>query len=319
MIDLRIFYTNPFADLLISYENKRLASEEHIGKLKAQNTHHQYDEMYAITLEKHENYFGEISGISIKTAVQKTQTGIVNKIIADFKKRTTKLHFYLVSNGIKDTPLFTLFFPKGVMAYTRKTNKGNIESYLNVLVKAISEHTAEAGGASVLAEYQAFQTSYKDMRKLQNKNIGATRGGRTNRNTAEKEWADQMFSNLLLLAHEYRNEPEKMSLFFTQHYLRRKKINAGGKRNFLGGLITRKGTGEPEENVTIHVIDADIADTFSKAKGKYRTKKLPIGFQKVRYSKPGMLTQELTVEIKDVGTTIQNVEMEMALPLVVIQ
>ncbi len=319
MINLRIFYKNPFADLRVSYGNKRLASETHLGKLKAQNTNHQYDEMYAATLEKHVAYFGEISGITMKIGVQKSQTGFVNKIVADFKKRTSLLNSYFISTQLKGKPLYHTFFPKGVMAFTRKTNKGNIESHIGSLLKAIEAHTAEAGGASVLAEYQLFQTSYDTARTLQSKNKGQTKGGRVNRNSAEKQWADQMYSNLLVLANQYRNQPEKMSLFFTQHYLRAQKHSAHDHRGFLGGLITRKGSGEPEEHVIIHVIDADIDNAYSKATGKYRTKKLPIGFQKVRYSKPGMLTQELTVDIKDAGTTIQNVEMEMALPLAVIR
>jgi len=313
MINLRIFYKNPFADLRVSYGNKRLASEAHIGKLKAQNTNHQYDDMYAVTVEKHGAYFGEISGITMKIGVQKSQTGFVNKIIADFKKRTSRLNSYFISTKLKGKPLYFTFFPKGVMAFTRKTNKGNIESNIGVLVMAITAHTAEAGGDSVLAEYLLFQTNYSDARKLQSKNKGQTTGGRTNRNTAEKEWADQMYSNLLLLAHEYRNQPKKMSLFFTQQYLRPQKHAAHDHRGFLGGMITRMGTGEPEMHVNIHVIDAGIADAYSKATGKYRTKKLPIGFCKVRYSKTGMFTQEIMVDIKDAGTTMQNVEMQLEL------
>ncbi len=307
MINLENFFTNPIAATDASYENKRLFSEAHLGKLTAQNTANQYDTMLAA----HTAFFGDVNNEAIKLAVQKTQTKLVDKIMADFTKAASQLNAYFVSTGLNELPLYDTFFPQGVQAVTRDTNKGNISSHIDVLVAAITANTTEAGGAAVLTKFTAFQTNYGTARALQTTKMGQTEGARTDRDAAEIVWEDQVNDDLLDLAKLFKRQPDKMNDFFTQHYLRPEHHEATDHKGTLGGLITRDGSTDAEGDVKVHVIDGGIDNAYSKADGKYKTQKLVTGFYMVEFSKPGFRTQTIRVEIMDDGSTELNVIMSI--------
>jgi len=312
MLNFESFFINPVTKTEASFANKKLFGESHLGKLIAQNTSHQYDVMIGLTTSVQIAYFGDITDVLTKTGIQKTQTALVDKIKDNFEKRTSRLNSYFVSTGLDKTALYDTFFPEGVQGMTKKTNKGNIESHIGTLVSAITDHTAEAGGAGVLAEYVAFQTDYATSRFLQTTKIGQTEGARTNRNTDEENWENQIFDNLLDLAKLFKNHPEKESDFFSQHYLRANVNPLDAHVGTLAGLITREGTGLPEGDVQMHVIDGGINDAYSKEDGKYGSQKLKTGFYEVTFSKPGFVPQTINVQIDNDKVTTQDVVMKLA-------
>ena len=297
MVNLEIFFTNQFSDLRISFENKKLGSEAHIGLLTSQNTNHQYDAMIAAMVSKHNDFFGEITDIKVKLGIQKTQTEMVDDIITNFIGRSSRLNFYFISTELIKSPLYQTFFPEGVTAIAQKTNKGNVESNIGLLVDAITAHTTEAGGPSVLAEFEGFQTDYANSRLLQTTAKGNTQGARTDRDEAEADWANQMFDDLLTLAKEFKGQTFKMKDFFDQKYFRPSDNASADHKGKLVGLITRSGSGLAEPGVKVHVIEGNIANAYSKDDGTYMTRKLENGFYKVQFSKAGFITKEVTVEI----------------------
>ena len=312
MIDLTKIFDYLFLDLRISFENKQKGSDLHIGKLHAQNTVHQYDTMIAATEAVHLTFFGVLPQITLKLGTQIAQTSVVDVIIDDFRNRCSRLNFYFLSIKFETNPLYHVFFPLGMMEYTQHTNKGNAENYIGAMVLAITNHTTEAGGVSVLHEFEAFQTRWEADRLLQTTDIGLTKSERDTRNDAEVAWAAQMQSNLFNLALEFIGQPEKMYLFFSQQYFQQHRSSASEHVGTLTGTAFRGHTIVPEPEVLVHVVDGNIADVYTKADGTFRTHHLKDGFYKVQFSKPGFITQEMTIEIKNNADTICDVMMEMS-------
>jgi len=311
MIDLTKIFDYIFLDLRVSFENKQKGSDLHIGKLHAQNTAHQYDIMIAATEAAHLGFFGVLPQITLKLGTQIAQTSVVDTIIADFKDRSSRLNSYFLSTKFDTNPLYHVFFPLGVMEYTQHTNKGNAENYIGAMVLAITAHTTEAGGVSVLHEFEAFQTRWEADRLLQTTDMGLTKGARSTRNDGEVAWAEQMQSNLFDLAMEYIGHPEKMGLFFSQEFFQRSHSSASHHVGTLTGTVTRGHTTVAEPDVKVHVVDGNISDCYTKPDGTFRTHKLSVGFHKVQFSKAGFIMQEITIEILNDTDSIYDVMMEM--------
>ncbi len=312
MIDLTNFFSNQFSNLRVSFENKKLGSDDCIGKLIAQNINHERDQMIADTKAAHEGFFGKLGVITFNLGEQTDQTADVDKIIADFQTRCTELNAYFIYTKLIKTPLYKVFFPLGVMEYTQRANKGNIENYMEAMVLAITAHTAAAGGEDVLDEFTAFQTNYAAARGMQTTDKGLVTGSRDSRDAAEIVWAKQMQKNLLNLALEFIGQPEKMHLFFSQQYFQQHRSSASEHVGTLTGTAFRGHTIVPEPEVLVHVVDGNIADVFTKPDGTFRTHHLKDGFYKVQFSKPGFITQEITIEIKNNEDTICDVMMEIS-------
>ena len=221
MLDFVKFFVNLFLHLNISFDSKKIASEDCLGKIAFQNTDGQFDDMLAATQAVHDDLFQDVSDIDTSVAVQKALTEITDELMDKFTKRVTKLNLHFESTGFVDSPYYNEFFLHGVQEITKGTNKGNIVTYMNRMINAITAHTTEAGGPSVLTEFQNFKTQYNNARQAQELKKGGTQGKRTTRNEAEVAWAEQMFDNLLTIAKLYKGKPEKVNDFFTQHLFER--------------------------------------------------------------------------------------------------
>jgi hypothetical protein len=292
-----------------SFGDEQRFSEEHIGSLTAQNTTGEFSEMIAVTFAAHTAYFGNFTNVKIKEAVRQSQTQIVDKIIADFVQRTTRLNAYLIAMGVDKTPIYQQFFPLGVTEFTKDTNKTNAESHINRLIAAITANPTAAGGAAVLSEYQAFSTNYTAARNTQLILKGETEGTRTTRDEKGLIWADQLYSNLLVIAHKNRHQPQRMNDFFTQSILRpQSKADYDGKGQ-ITGIVRNGNTGEPEVGAVIHVIDGKINDAHSKPDGSYRTQRLAVGSYTVVVTKSGFAPYSTTLNIEDEGDTVLDVKL----------
>jgi len=311
MLDFVKFFVNLFLHLNISFDSKKIASEDCLGKIAFQNTDGQFDDMLAATQAVHDDLFQDVSDIDTSVAVQKALTEITDELMDKFTKRVTKLNLHFESTGFVDSPYYNEFFLHGVQEITKGTNKGNIVTYMNRMINAITAHTTEAGGPSVLTEFQNFKTQYNNARQAQELKKGGTQGKRTTRNEAEVAWAEQMFDNLLTIAKLYKGKPEKVNDFFTQHLFERHYSSDKDHIGTLTGKVTHGHTIVAEPDVRVHVVDGKINDAFTKADGIFRTQRLPVGFWKVQFSKPGFITQEVTIEIFDDGDTTFDVSMEM--------
>lgn len=310
MINLSSFFKNPFIGEEFSFATKQRFSEEHIGKLTAMNMSGLYNAILLAMVTAHQDLFGVFTDVKIAEGIQQAQTQMVDSLIKRFITAASKLNKYFEYHETNKLPIYQEFFPNGVSEFTKRTTKSNMESHIDRLVRAITTHTAEAGGAAVLAEFTDIQSSYTTARSLQLVKKAQTHSNRTVRDAKENVWADQLFANLLTIAHEFRNQPNRLSDFFDQSILRpQTKADKDGK-GVLTGLVINSATGLPVNGALIHVIDGNIDDAHSKADGSYRMHRLPIGTYKVRISKEDFETAEIKVEIIDEGDTTLNIKVQ---------
>jgi len=216
MRDLKTYASNPFLLLRVSLEKKKKFGESHLAFLAVQNTNQVYDVAISKTVTVQTALFGDITDVNITKALQQTQTQSVDAIIKAFTARNTRLNKHLEADDVHKTPLYASFFPQGVMPFTEGVNKGNVEQLMKQMVQIITDNTAVAGGGSVLAEYQAFETQYKATRGMQLTKIGEVSQNIDERDASEKAWADQLFDNLLFIARNNKNNPEIIDSFFDQ-------------------------------------------------------------------------------------------------------
>lgn len=309
MQDLSNFFKNPFIGDEFSFETKQRFSEEHIGKLSAMNTTGQYDSLLTAMVAAHQDYFGVFTDVKVGQGVQQAQTQIVDKLIRRFEFGVSNLNRYLEYTQQDEQPIYQKFFPNGVMEFTQETTKSNAESHINRLVTIITEHTAEAGGAAVLAEFVALQNEYTAARSLQLVKKAQTHSSRTIRDAKGLVWAEQLFDNLLVLAREFKGQPKRLGDFFDQSILRPKHRRDKDGKGLLVGWVKNAHTDLPERGVCVHVIDAKLDDAYTKLDGSYRSKYLPIGTYKVRFSKADFEPLELKIDVLDKGDTTLNVSL----------
>lgn len=220
MKNLVSFFRNPFILVGVSFERKKRFSDDHIGRLTANNTEGAYTTMITDTLAVHQEFFGQYTNVNIKDALKQQQTKLVDALIARFTARVSRLNNLLIANEVDKTELYEVFFPFGVTQFTQGTNKGNAEDHMQRIYSAVNDNAGVAGGAAAVAEFDGFRTQWNTLRSLQLQLIGETETGRTVRETAEYEWADQIFDNLLTIANQHRNQPNVMDDFFNQSILR---------------------------------------------------------------------------------------------------
>ncbi len=216
MKQLESFLQNPFSDPKISLDKKKKFGESHLVNLTVQNTANIYDQTIVDTAAVQTALFGDITNVEVTKALQKAQTESVDHLMEAFKKRNTRLNNFLISTEVDKQPVYQTFFPQGVTEFTRDVNKGNVEQLMTRLVEVITLQPAVAGGATVLAEYEAFRIQYALVRNLQLTKISQVSAGITNRENAEAAWDNQLFDNLLLIARENKGQPDLINNFFDQ-------------------------------------------------------------------------------------------------------
>jgi hypothetical protein len=220
MRNLEGFFINPFMDKRPSYDRKHRFSEDHIGRLTANNTTGTYTTMITATLAVHQAFFGRQTGLKIKDALKQQQTELVENLMQRFANRVSRLNNTLLAQEVDKQALYQQFFPQGVMEFTRHTNKSNAEVHMARIHTAVNANVAISGGAGVVAEFQQFRNDWTALRNLQLQLIGETETVRTTRQQAEEAWAKQLFDNLLAIASQHSGQPERLLDFFNQSILR---------------------------------------------------------------------------------------------------
>ncbi len=296
MKDLASYFSDPFSALRVGLDHKKAYGDDSIQRITVQNTGGLFDKLIADTTTVQNNLFGGMTDLSTDRAVRKARTKSTDTVIADFKARNSKLNAYFIANNTDKENVYSEFFPQGVQAFTRDVNKENVEQRMKTLVDAIENNTEVAGGATVLQEYQDFQTSYKKARTEQLNKTGEISSGEDDLDVAEAAWDDQMFSNLLTFAQMNRNQPENIKLYMDASLLEADTHHGTTLTGKIKGTAT-DSAGHPLKNVIVHVLDGKTDNAHSDADGNYLTHPLPIGTWQVEYSKGDRkLTKQ--VEIK---------------------
>ena len=118
MIDLKRYFRNPFADKEISTTELQKFAEDHLAKLAAANEGGSYDARITDTTAAYEGYFGELTNVSLRVAVQKAATQTMKERWTEFVKwMTGKGEARVKDRADKPSAVYTEFFPTGLTEY----------------------------------------------------------------------------------------------------------------------------------------------------------------------------------------------------------
>ena len=306
MRDLASYFENALSDEKLSIDSKKKFGEDALQRVATQNVGGILDPELNAMETAQTALFGTITNVAVNKAVSESRTKTVDGVVEKFTKRNTKLNQFLELNDVDKQDVYQEFFPQGVQEFTRNVTKENVEQKMAFLVKAITDNTAVAGGAAVLAEYQVIQTDYAKARAAQLGKFSQTAAGRDQRLTAEQAWDDAMFACLLTAAKLHRNQPQKLSLFFNQSILRTPISAAHDGKGRLAGIVAYEG-GTPVAGATVHITDGNIADATTASDGSYVTQSLPIGEYAIIISLNGKKLYQGNKNIVDDGDTTLDV------------
>lgn len=152
------------------------------------------------------------TGTAVNLAQQGSETMTVDNIKETFKNEITKLEPLVLIQFPKDSVEYHEFFPQGKSAYNHITN-ANIENLFAVVVSACGNHSDKIGEDpehTFIALRDAYRTA-RDRQQQKKESTGSTRSA----------WDDNLeivsnlaFHNLLVIATNYKNQPEKLRMYF---------------------------------------------------------------------------------------------------------
>ncbi len=228
MHDLSIYFESPFENIKVGKDKQFKFFEDHNSRLvQAVANGEPYAALLAATATAVENLKNSIGGQASTSAQQETKTSIVDNVIELFKTTIRKREAQVLVKFDKDNPVYLEFFPHGKGEYSHVT-KASIEKLMSQFISAVSNHKTELG-QPLLDEFIAIQASYVSARKEQLQKMEDTETYRTSWDGCIEAMKDQAFKNLLIIASENRNHPERIKKYFNQTIIRPPKYNKAGE------------------------------------------------------------------------------------------
>ncbi len=211
--DMRNFFENPFSDNdRISDDNMKKFSEEHLGRLTANNPGGALDIILTPLGAAHIAYFGAISSEDVATAVRKGMTKAVDDRIALFKATVKRREPFIHATFIDDEPTYLQFFPQGMTEYTA-ADKGNIET-LMARWETLTQTHADFLGDELHTEFAGLHTGYKNLRTAQIGKKGEVSDDKDTTAAKRDAVEAQLWKNVHYLAWYYNGDVEQCMAYF---------------------------------------------------------------------------------------------------------
>lgn len=218
MQDFRNYFKNPFDTFRISDDNLRKFSQDHVQRLKANNSSGVYTTILEAT-EPLVSAFGKgINDEDIRRGIKKGNTLKTNQVIRLFKKTMARREGAVRNAFGEDSPEYLKFFPNGLKQYTL-ANKNTINSLMVRMETLTAEHVAELG-AAIAAEFADIRSNYELSRNSQLQAFGTMENLRTATATARQALVAQLCVNLLYIASKNVGHPDRLDDFMDQSIIR---------------------------------------------------------------------------------------------------
>lgn len=309
MLDLKNFFKIVFDDPKISDESLRLFAVDTLQRMSANNSGGTLTTNITDTTNAYTNYFGAITDEDLKFSIQQGLTIAANNLFEGFKKDASRKEGAVRSQYGVDSATYQEFYPHGINEYTQAT-KENVLTLMTRLKNSFHNHVGDLGLANETL-FTNYLTNYTAAANAQQLKFGEVSGSKTltasNRHRLEAE----LQKDVLTVALQNVGNQDAAAVYFDQSLIRPTVNSDNDGKGKLQGLITELigGVITPVEDITVKIIDGKINNAHSVADGGYRTQYVKVGIFQVEFSKPGYVTQTISIEIKDEGTTVLNVVM----------
>ena len=226
MIDLSRFFLVLFMGEKISKQELRSFVDDFLKKLAVQNTNGLYDEMLNATIAAYETFFGAITNLDVKAAIQKSRTASMNLVMDAFKK-SVQSSGMVIEGLFKNKPGFEEFFPLGRNEFNHAILE-NVETLMNRLATATATHRTKVGDA-IAKEFEAYPELFKASRGEQLTEKAKVGDIRQEAKDTRLALATLMTKNVLQIAINNIGNPDAAKLFFNQSLLEGNGSSSSGE------------------------------------------------------------------------------------------
>ncbi len=226
MINIRSIFKNHFSTARISDDNFRKFANDHVARIKANNTNGQYAQMLQTTLQLTTDYDTLIKQEDSTYATQQGSTLKTDQITEKFKKTISQREGTIRGEFGIYAPEYQEFFPNGLTEYSTAT-RANIETLLQRLVDKCQKYSNILGN-NLLTIFTNLQNEYQMARNEQLVVIGNVDMIKSQVTVAREALETQIMKNLLALAFEFLGNPDRADDFFDQSIIRSKQSKDDG-------------------------------------------------------------------------------------------
>jgi hypothetical protein len=221
MLSLTLFFQNPFAVRQYGIGRLRTFTTDHLGRLRAANLDGNWPARIAATETALATFNGQDSAHGSAEGVRKTSKLELRAFRRALTSRLGDLYLALqVKYGVRSAMLKT-FFPHG-RTYFARCKDDILEPSLKALVAAVTNHAAELG-PELVAQASALVSDWQPLHVASETSGGAMFTAELNRREARAALVRELYLNLLALAQDYPDQPEKLSSFMQQSLLTQKR------------------------------------------------------------------------------------------------
>lgn len=217
MIRISRFFENLFDDEKISVPELLNFSSDHIERIRANDPTGVFGEILAQTEARHNALESAVNALGTDTAQREGRTKDMNEVVADFKKKVSRVEGLIKFTYGLQSGTYQEFYPRGITEYTNMTIE-DAEILIKRFSTAVDNHVAELP-AAVVTEFQQLLLDYQAARQVQQKEKGEVGGSRDEVHTAQTALQLQLSVNVLTIALKFSNQPEKAAVYFDQSLL----------------------------------------------------------------------------------------------------
>lgn len=222
MISLARLFLVPFDDKAISHGELRLFTEDHLGRMRAQNASGSHAGMFSGMIALTEAKFGTFAGLlatrESAAGAGEGDTIAMNAALKAFKELVRRREGRVKDKFGKPSPQYEEFFRRGLSAYNQATLE-TVETLMTHMVVTSTKYQAQVG-ADMVAEFTAAKAAFVAARGAQTGQGGAVADAIRQREMARDALAEQLMDNLYDIAKMFKRQPDRCADFFNQSLLR---------------------------------------------------------------------------------------------------
>ena len=224
MLSLAIFFRNPFAGRQYGIGRLLAFTTDHLGRLRAASLGGVWPARIAATAAALAVFNGRDVSHGSSLGERKTSKAALRAFRRALPERLGALYVALQMKYGARSPQLKTFFPRG-RTYFARCKDDVLEPSLKALAAEVSERAVELGPA-VVALASSLVSDWQPVYAASEACSSAQSMAEYNRRGARAALVRELYLNLLVLAQEYPDQPEKLGSFMQQSFLTQKRRRA---------------------------------------------------------------------------------------------
>ena len=217
MIRISRIFEDLFDDKEISVSELVNFSSDGIERIDANNPGNAFNAILSATKTKHDALEDAVNALKTNVAQREGRTIDMNDVVADFKKKVSKVEGLISYTFGRESGTYQEFYPRGRTEYTNMSIEDS-EALMERFFTAVDNHASDLPPA-VKTDFEKLLSDFEAARKEQLKEKGETGGSRDDVNEAKTALQLQWTENVLTISLKFVGQPAKAAVYFNQSLL----------------------------------------------------------------------------------------------------